>query len=534
MSDRPNILFIVVDQWRYPVSYESKELQEWKRKNLKFYELLSNNGTVFHRHYTNTNACVPARTTIQTGVYPSIHGNISTDAIAKTATDPEMKWLPPYTVPTMGNYFTRAGYQTFLKGKWHISDAGIRGLSDEYIPTFDINGVSLPEYEDFYLKENVLRRYGYNGWIGPEPHGRIGLNTASSVPNSAIGRDEKFVNQTLEVLDRLETSTKPWFLNINILDPHDIVLFGKIAGGATSNFEFDLDPTLPEVLFTKEFEASFSELLLDKPITQKKYIDMYETVFQPLFDSDTHIRYYYTLMKRADDHLMRIWNKLITMKAYDNTIIVFTSDHGDLLCGHGGMQQKWFQAYDESIHVPLIISSPLLNNEHNDIHELTSHIDLLPTFLDMAGIDSNLIRKQLSNKFSLAVPLSGSSIFPLIINKPYKSRPVYFYTEDDITSGSNQINALGQSYNSMDQPSCVEAIIVHLNGQLWKYTEYYSLDTLFIDTGIRNELYNISADPLELNNLHNKDDIEPQLHNLLLYHSLKYRGLRNFVIWSKL
>lgn len=537
MLNRPNILFIIVDEWRYPVAYESEELKQWKKENLKFYETLSGKGSVFHRHYTNTNACVPARTTIQTSVYPLIHGNKSTDAVAKTTQDFEMKWLPPFTVPTMGNYFRKAGYKTILKGKWHITDASITGLSGDHIATFDIDGNRLKDFEDFYLEEDVLNSYGYSGWIGPEPHGRMSLNTASSVPRPKIGRDESFVNQTLETLTMLNSSETPWLLNLNLVDPHDIVIFGQLSAKATVNFEFLIDSTLPEILFTKDFDSSFLESLISKPPTQREYRDMYENIFQPLFHIDTHIRYYYTLMKRADDQLMRIWNKLLTMSSYNNTIIVFTSDHGELLGSHGGMQQKWFQAYDEAIRIPLIIASPLFNHKHQDIYELTSHIDLLPTFLDMAGINLPKIRHKLSQKFSLAVPLSGSSIFPLITNKnKYESRPVYFYTEDNPTKGNNQVNVLRKRYLSIPEPCCVEAILAYLDGYLWKYTTYYSLDPLFVNNGINHELYNISIDPLELHNLHNileLSQIETKLNNLLLSYSFRFRSSRNISVYQQ-
>jgi len=67
MGDKPNILFIMVDEWRYPVVYESDELREWKKNNLKFHEMIKSKGTVFHNHYTNTTACSPSRATLQTG-----------------------------------------------------------------------------------------------------------------------------------------------------------------------------------------------------------------------------------------------------------------------------------------------------------------------------------------------------------------------------------------------------------------------------------------------------------------------------------
>jgi arylsulfatase A-like enzyme len=72
---------------------------------------------VFTRHYAGSTACSPSRATLFTGQYPSLHGVTQTQGIAKKSQDPDMFWLQPNTVPTMGDYFKQAGYQTFYKGK---------------------------------------------------------------------------------------------------------------------------------------------------------------------------------------------------------------------------------------------------------------------------------------------------------------------------------------------------------------------------------------------------------------------------------
>ena len=65
-------------------------------------------------------------------------------------------------------------------------------------------------------------------------------------------------------------------------------------------------------------------------------------------------------------------------KAYENTIVIFSSDHGDMLGAHGGMHEKWHNAYEETIHVPFIVSSPLIHGGRREIDIPTSHADLLP------------------------------------------------------------------------------------------------------------------------------------------------------------
>ena len=71
----------------------------------------------------------------------------------------------------------------------------------------------------------------------------------------------------------------------------------------------------------------------------------------------------------------------------DDTIVVFTSDHGDMLGAHGGMQQKWCNAYDESVRVPMIVKGPGVATKEGGIATPTSHVDLIPTLMGLAGID---------------------------------------------------------------------------------------------------------------------------------------------------
>ena len=82
MSDF-NFLFIMVDQERYPVVYETPELKKWRKRYLKAYERLRNRGLEFKNHYAGSTACVPSRATLYTGQYPSLHGVSQTDGVAK-------------------------------------------------------------------------------------------------------------------------------------------------------------------------------------------------------------------------------------------------------------------------------------------------------------------------------------------------------------------------------------------------------------------------------------------------------------------
>ena len=395
MSSRPNVLIFMVDEQRYPPSYESEELREWKKNNLLFEEQLKKEGVVFHNHYTNTTACAPARTTLHTGHYPHVHGVTQTDGLALQATDPEMTWLPEFTVPTIGNYFQEAGYNTRLKGKWHVSDASIATNDGVVLSTFDMNGKSIPALEKFYLEKNPLHNYGYDGWIGPEPHGALPQNMGAS-------RDGGYRDQVISDLKILDKACDPWLMFASFVNPHDITLFGALTQDNPS-FDFPVDPTLPDRLFKEEFNTSHTENLSFKPHAQKYYRDHYHTFFQPITNLDKYYRTYFTMMKEVDEDMLKVWNEFKRSKSYDNTIVLFISDHGDLLSSHGNMHQKWFNAYDESIKVPLVFWKK--GCKHQDIYDLTSHVDILPTLLNLTHVDGERIRKRLGCRFSLNLPL---------------------------------------------------------------------------------------------------------------------------------
>ncbi|ARF08611.1 sulfatase [Catovirus CTV1] len=524
---KPNFLILIVDELRYPTTYESKELKEWKEKNLKFMTKFAKKSTVFHNHYTNTTACTAARTTIQTGQYPLVHGVTQTDGIAKTSDDPAMTWLDKFTVPTIGNYFKESGYETILKGKWHISDSAIKFQNGQYMNTYDENGNPIPELEEIYLKQNPLKDYGYSGWIGPEPHGSSPLNSGSSVPETKQGRDIGFTKQITNQLEKLKHSKKPWLLAANLVNPHDIVLMGLLADNIVSPFDFEIDPTLPKKLFTKEYDISHNESLKTKPMAQTSYRDLYPKAVQPILNIDKYQRFYYSAQKYVDENLMKIYKKIKSMNMYKNTIILFLSDHGDLLASHGSMFQKWHNAYQESIHVPFMISSPLFRDKTNDIYDITSHIDILPTLLGFANINANEIRQKLMNNFGLALPLPGRDLSVYFKNKNniISQLPLYFYTEDEPFKGNNQVNSIGQPYDAVQQPNHVQAIICNYKGKLWKLTNYYGSNPTKGE--IIGELYNVNDDPIEVNNLINDckyRDIQNYLVDQMNKYSFLYRG----------
>jgi choline-sulfatase len=488
LSQRPNLLLILCDEYRVPVAYESSELRQFRATHLTAEESLRDNGLEFTSHYIMTSACVPSRTSILTGQYPSLHGDSQTPGAAKSSIEMDMFWLDQNTVPTMGSYFRAGGYDTYYKGKWHVSDADIH-IPGTYSPllTFDSNGEPDPEAENAYLAADRLGPYGFSGWIGPEPHGTNPLNSGSSA-TGAIGRDEKFATQAVDLLSKLSErgrQDRPWLLVNSSVNPHDVTVWGALTLQNPSwNLRGQLtNSTVPDRLFEPvQYAATSHENLAGKPHCQQDYVELYPEVFQPLPNTTEYHRFYYQLQQNVNQQIQRVLDALAThpdMAA--NTIVIFTSDHGDLLGAHGGMHQKWHQAYEEATHVPFIVHSPALFAGRQTIDALTSHADLLPTMLGLAGLDPSRLQHELAKNHTEVHSLVGRDLSGVILGETSPSQvrgPVYFMTEDEVSRGFYQTSAVGFEYRPVTQPNTIETVVAYLatgqNGsrEKWKYSRY--------------------------------------------------------------
>lgn len=211
-----NFSFIMVDEQRFPSIYENQEIKKWRSKYLNAQNFLKDKGIEFNNHYAASMACAPGRASIYTGHYPSLHGVTQTDAGGDTAYSPEIFWLDPNTVPSFGDYLRTASYDTFWKGKWHVShtDITIPATHDQYLSYDSKTGVPISENTDIYLEANRLDQFGFNGWVGPEPHRSNPRNSASSAALGLSGRDEVYALEVVDLLENLESrkhkDRKPW------------------------------------------------------------------------------------------------------------------------------------------------------------------------------------------------------------------------------------------------------------------------------------------------------------------------------------
>lgn len=548
-SRRPNFLIVMVDEMRYAPVYETQAVQRWRHSNLRNINSLRRNGMDFQNHHIMSVACTPSRASIFTGQYPSLHGVSQTSGAAKTAIEEDMYWLDPTTVPTMGHYFRAAGYETLYKGKWHVSedDLYFEGTHNP-LPSYSTKGVPIAHLERIYEEAGMIEQFGFTGWIGPEPHGSNPLNSGSSGPNG-VGRDAAYARWGAREIRRLRNSDKPWLLVTSFVNPHDITLWGDLTL-ASKNFYLTQQlqgSNVPLDLFDSRYAASQAESLSTKPSCQASYRDVYSQAFQPTGINLAYQRFYYQLQAEVDKHVGRV---LKAVRESDkqfqrDTIVIFLSDHGELLGSHGGLHQKWHCAYDEMLKVPFIISNPAMFPNPKATEVLTSHADLLPTMLGLAGINVKAIRKKLRRTHTEVRAFPGRDLSPLLLGKKPESKyntPQYFMSDDQVTRGMNNTAWNGLMYAPVIQPSHIETVVAMLptgpgnSLERWKYSRYFdnpqfwsspnSQDVLTLIEGPVNqagthvanttvkttpaadeiEVYNVTADPTEMNNVATNPD----------------------------
>ena len=546
----PDVVIIMTDEERNAPPYEGDDLKAWREEALPARHWFQQNGVSFERHYTGSLACVPSRPTLFTGHFTDLHGVTQTDGLGKDASDSRMRWLRPGEVPTIGHWFKAAGYDTHYDGKWHITHADlINPDSGLPIPTNTENGEVIEENVKAYLEANPLEEFGFSGWVGPEPHG-AGLANSGFIRDNLIA--ERIVKWLKDRYLRRESgdaeALRPFLLVASFVNPHDIVLFPGWRRQENNPIKkSDLDPPkVPE-------PPTRHEDLSSKPAAQIAYKNAYFSGYGPhnrvkrIYERNeqAYRDLYYRLHLEVDGPIDSV-RKTVSGNTLNETILFRTSDHGDLLGAHGGLHQKWFTLYDEATRVPFqIVRTGRNPSQPRTILDIpTSHVDLIPTALGMAGLEEKELSLKLSDSFTEVHPLPGCDLSPLIENQNkthFLERSVYMMTRDNMLEGDNLASALARHLGRANNPpapmkirvpadvaSNFEGIVKRVSdtdaqggkGNLWKLVRAFDDPSTWSHPGVRQltsssppvirhrnstipdqwELYNLDSDPIELEN----------------------------------
>ncbi len=406
MSTVRNILFIMADQlrWDYLSCYGHPTL---KTPNI---DRLAERGVRFDAAYVQSPVCGPSRASYYTGRTAFSHG----------ATWNQVPL--PIGELTMGDYLRPLGMRTAVVGKTHMK-ADLEGMARLGLTRETEIGMMIAEpgfdpYErdDGLHPDGLLKRRGgilsYNDWL--RNLGYDGDNPWNSWANSAEGENGEILsgwhlrnsnlparikeehsetaymtNRAMEFID--ETGANPWLLHLSYIKPH----WPYIAPAPYHNLYGPNSFIAPN--------RNDNERLKANPV-YRAFMDM--DVSQSFSNDEvreTVLSGYMGLIKQIDDHLGRLFEFLETSGRMDDTMIVFTSDHGDYLGDHWLGEKELF--HEESVRVPLVIYDPRSAADQTRgrvENRLVEAIDLLPTFLDAKDIEGNNHR------------LEGHSLTPLL------------------------------------------------------------------------------------------------------------------------
>ena len=481
-------------------------------KNFPGFIKLREYATVLTDHTIAESACIPSRASIMTGQYGPRTGVTQTDGLFKSGDAQNFPWLKHDGFATIGDWFRAAGYTTHYFGKWHTSNPPEHtlqgfGFGDWEMSWPEPHGSlinNLGAYRDYqfadltcaFLQSRGLgvpfnRASAKQSEFDPEntttptippflavcsftnPHDIAAYPT---LPRSLAQNPGFGPGKSVPIPAQGDVSAAPQAGSFNIpLNPTGLPQTNASASPTQSedlltnnkpDCQYDYSLKLGLGLASKvglgvaqqlaaEIESNTGTPLDRESLIKLAVESALETgiPFQTQADPDAaatgFLQYYAYMISMVDKHILRVLETLEASGLRDNTIVVFASDHGEYGAAHSKMMEKWHAAYQETLHVPVLISSPQINPDQSQtksVGELTSHIDLLPTLLGLANIDESqqqAIRQQLSLTHKVAelpgVDLSdiirsaGNADFHAETLPDLRQRSVLFVTDDMIT-----------------------------------------------------------------------------------------------------
>ncbi|MGB7183248.1 MAG: sulfatase-like hydrolase/transferase [Burkholderiaceae bacterium] len=345
-NKKPNILIIMADEHDPLVSNPYGDSLV-RTPNL---QRLAQGGATFENAYCNSPLCVTSRTSFMTGQH--LYRNGCWDNSLPLGSE----------VPTWAHRLNAAGYETCLAGKMHfIGPDQLHGFKRRIMP--DIHGSgrisgSLPDWDTGIPASGVIMRKRLMEQPGPGNYLHLDY-------------DEEVTSRVTRYLSEPERKEQPWVLCAAIFSPH---------------FPFIVRPELYHYYLDKVDLPHIPDGHLESQHPQNKNL-------RKFFDCDNippeqarkAKAAYYGLVEYADEQIGVMLDSLQANGLADNTIIIYVSDHGEMLGRHG----LWYKCsfYDPSVRIPLIVNWPEKIQPGSRFTQITSLLDVTSTLLDIAGAD---------------------------------------------------------------------------------------------------------------------------------------------------
>lgn len=429
MSERPNILFFFADQQRYDtIGCYGQKLDT--TPNL---DRLAREGVKFEYAFTCQPVCGPARACLQTGRYAADTGCYTNGRALDVNMD------------TIAKQFKKTGYETAYVGKWHLASdrhaAGNYLYATEPIPLERMGG-----YEDYLAVSDVLEAtsHGYDGYVYDKEGKKMEF----------IGyRADCITDYAINYL-RCKTSEDPFLLFVSYIEPHQQNDHGCYEGPIGSKERFK-DYEVPQDLLCGEFEGDWKQ----------NYPD------------------YLGQCSSLDYNLGRIIDTLKEKGIYEDTVIIYTSDHGSHFKTREGEYKR--QCFESCLRIPLIIRGDEFTGGKT-YTDLVSLINLPPTLMELAG---------------LQVPdyMPEKSLLHLLHDdEPWQEEVFYQISETDCARGIRTKRFKYCVWAPHKQP--VLRMNDTFSGKQYHY-EMIPMCKADSESYIEQYLFDLVEDPVEANNL---------------------------------
>lgn len=443
-KDSPNIIFIFTDQHRLSaIGAYGKTV--CRTPHL---DKLAAKGVRFENAYTSCPLCSPARATVMTGQHIHTHrvgANIG-------EFDCNISQLPD-NPDLLSRKLGAAGYQCGYSGKWHLGTRGrgnnyalpsTRGFVGQDFPGHGGGGFGYPEYREWLKQRNFTHR------VIPHKTDGIKIRNYGVLEGPAESTVPHFLtDHTISMIDQFQAQGQPFFIWHNTWGPHEPYYVPEKYYNMYKDVEI---PPWPNYDWRPENPYNPDQLKRHPNVDALTWEDWAES-----------IRHYYAFTTLIDDQIGRLMDHLEKKGLTDNTIIIFSSDHGETQGSHGGLTDKGWNHYEEIQRIGLIVMDPRqkqANKRGVVINEFASLVDIYPTILSYASAPYDTGR------------IHGRSLVDLAEGKKVKWRDSVF------------VEFFGLSHMSTNMITC-------RHGQI-KYG--YTCSN-------KDELYDLAKDPYEMTNL---------------------------------
>lgn len=416
---RPNIIFVITDDQRWD-TLGCTGHPALKTPNI---DRIANEGMLFNNFFVCTPLCSPSRASFLTGLYPHRHRVVNNDKLGLD--------IISHTLMTFPRQLREAGYETAFIGKWHM------GLDDSRRPGFDtwISFKGQGVYIDGVVNDNGMRRQ-LDGYM------------TDSLNEWAVD----FVKKP---------HAKPFCLYLGHKAVHNPYLPAPRHDALYADYEFAQPPKNKADIDCKP--------VMHRDVPKMNPLELEGVGPEPGEPRRNRgrkpqdvVRDQLRCLASVDEGVGQLFAALETAGQLDNTVFIYTSDNGYLMGEHGQMNTKRWP-YDEALRVPLLIRYPKLTTPGSQCDGMVLNIDIAPTLLELAGVES-------------IVPMHGRSFVPLLQDAKASWRQAF----------------LAEYFLEKVAPKVPDWQAVRTDR--WKYIHYLESDSL-------DELYDLKADPHELQNL---------------------------------